>query len=446
MAIRAWARIRPDPAVSVPLLSNVLKDADPTIRTEAMAILAEIGKPAVPTLVRLLNREKSAYWCCIVLGEMGADAADAAPALVEVLQGNPRPEVRREAALALGLIGPAAADSVPALTQALGENDTAIAAGAAYALGRIGPKAKTADLSLAKCAASPDPLLRTISVWAMAKIAPQNEARKQVAVGRLVAALKAKQPQLRHAALRGLADLQPAPDAVLPALKQIVHDPDKTMAIAAVHVLASLGDPAVPALIDALKHEELRPVTANILGHMGPGAKAAVPALVDIVKTDDAAAARSEALLALAAIGADAAEVVPAAVEALHAPQEDVCCAACFTLGQIGKPAVAAEPELLKKLGDTNESTSLAAAWAMVRINPDSPETARQLVPLLVRALTDCEPRVRVEAAASLQLLGSRAKEALPALRQATTDRDEMARAAAVAALNAISDSATIRK
>ena len=111
MAIRAWGRIRPGPGVSVPLLSNVLRDADPAIRTEALDILADIGKPAVPTLTRLLGRADVAYWCCMALGEIGPDAAAAAPALAKVLRNNPRPEVCREAALALGSIGPAAAGS-----------------------------------------------------------------------------------------------------------------------------------------------------------------------------------------------------------------------------------------------------------------------------------------------------------------------------------------------
>ena len=77
------------PAVSVPLLVNVLKDADPSIRNEAMEILVEIGKPAVPTLSRLLSGEKAVYWCCIVLGEIGPDAAEAAARVGGSSQGQP---------------------------------------------------------------------------------------------------------------------------------------------------------------------------------------------------------------------------------------------------------------------------------------------------------------------------------------------------------------------
>ena len=84
-AIRTWARIHPAPAVSIPLLEKVLKEADPTVRAEALEIMAEIGKPAVPALIQALGHEKTVYWACLVLGEIGPDAAEGAPALAEAL-------------------------------------------------------------------------------------------------------------------------------------------------------------------------------------------------------------------------------------------------------------------------------------------------------------------------------------------------------------------------
>ena len=440
MAIRAWGRIRPGPGVSVPLLSNVLRDADPAIRTEALDILADIGQPAVPTLTRLLGQADVAYWCCMALGEIGPDAAAAAPALAKVLRNNPRPEVCREAALALGSIGPAAAGAVPTLTEALGRKDPAGVAAVAYALGQIGPKANASVPSLSRCAASSDPLVKAVSVWALAKIEPQNENRKQVAVAQLVASLRSDQPQLRHAALRGLADLQPTPEAALPAMSKALQDNDKSVASAALFAVASFGDPAIPALTDALKRKELRPAAARILGQMGSRAKEAAPALVEIVRTDQNGPSRSEALMALAATDADPKKVVPAAIEALRSQREDVRCAACFALGRIGKSAAAAVSELQTRLGDSDECGALAA-WALVRIAPDSPQVARQLVPIFVNALNTCEPRVRVEAAASLQRLGPLAKDAIPALKRASADSDETVHAAAVAALSAVGSS-----
>jgi HEAT repeat protein len=437
LAVRAWGRIRPAPAVSVPLLSNVLKDPDPAIRTEALNILADIGKPAVPTLIRLLHRDDVTYWCCVALSEIGPDAADAAPALVEVLDKHPRPEVRREAALALGSIGAAAPASVPGLIDGLDNREPSVAAGAAYALGRIGPQAKAAEPALVRCAAGSEPLVKTVCAWALAKIDVENDARRHAAIAQLVTALKSGKPQLRHAALYGLADLKPAPEAALPAMKDALHDPDNSVADAALFAVASFGDPAIPALTDALKRKELRPAAARILAQMGSRAKGAGPALVEIVRTDRDGQTRSEALMALGATDADPKKVVPAAIEALGSPRENVRCAACFALGRIGGAAASAVPELQKRLGDSDACGAMAA-WALVRIAPDSPEVARRLVPLFVKALDQCEAAVRIEAAASLQRMGPLAKDALPALQRVSADNDKTVHAAALAAMNAI--------
>ncbi len=156
------------------------------------------------------------YWACLVLGEIGPDAAEAAPALADVLASDAGPEVRREAALTLGSIGPEAAMATPALSTALGDSQMSVVASAAYALGQIGPEAKSAVPALEKCADNSDLLLRTISTWALAKIEPQNQSRRLVAVSLLAAALGSKQPQVRRAAARGLADLKPAPSWSFP--------------------------------------------------------------------------------------------------------------------------------------------------------------------------------------------------------------------------------------
>ena len=193
-------------------MANVLQGADPAVRTEALELLAEIGKPAVPALIEALQHEKSTYWACLALFEIGPSAAEAGPALAKTLGNDARPEVRREAALALGAIGPASASAVPALVKALGDKENSVAAGAAFALGRIGPGAKSADAALTKSAEGADSLLQAVSVWALAKLDPLNDARKQKAVTRLAAELKNKEPRVRHAAVQGLIDLNAKPE------------------------------------------------------------------------------------------------------------------------------------------------------------------------------------------------------------------------------------------
>ena len=75
------------------------------------------GKKAVPVPIKKLqsadrsDRELAARQ----LGELGTDAADAVPALVEKLKRDPRNTVRFSVAEALGKIGPTARAAVPDL-------------------------------------------------------------------------------------------------------------------------------------------------------------------------------------------------------------------------------------------------------------------------------------------------------------------------------------------
>ena len=91
------------PSVTVPLLTIVLHDADPAVRTGAVEVLVETGKPAVPSLAVVSEGAVATYWACLALSEIGPDAAEAVPALANVLKTDTRPEVRREAALGLGI-------------------------------------------------------------------------------------------------------------------------------------------------------------------------------------------------------------------------------------------------------------------------------------------------------------------------------------------------------
>ena len=84
-AVQAVARFIPDPAAAIPQLLNVLQDLDPAVKMGDTDALAELGKPAVPSLIQALGRgESTAYWACLAAeGEIGPDAAAAVPALQE---------------------------------------------------------------------------------------------------------------------------------------------------------------------------------------------------------------------------------------------------------------------------------------------------------------------------------------------------------------------------
>jgi HEAT repeat protein len=140
---------------------------------------------------------------------------------------------------------------------------------------------------------------------------------------------------------------------VLPILKKQLVGKDKAAVAEALHLLAEMGEPAVPALTEALRNPEGRVLAASILAHIGPPAKAAVPELIEIAKTDKNPAAKREALMALGSIGgAEAGASV--ATAALGDPDEKVVIAACYALAKMGPAAKEAVPAL-KKLAESGD-------------------------------------------------------------------------------------------
>jgi HEAT repeat protein len=435
MAIRTLRRIHPDPSLAVPLLVEAIGDADMAVRLTAMDGLAEVGKAAVPALSTALTDDKAAYNVCLALGEIGGDAAEAVPALAERLKQERRSDLRRELILTLGAIGAPAADTVPQLRQALGDIDPGVRLAAVFTLGRIGPKAGAASDGLRRFTTHPTPLLRTLSIWALARVNPDDEHARQKAVAALLEALGGREPRVRAMASRALVDLHADPQRILPALGQMLDARGAEVLDDVLNVLASMGEPAVPLLERLLRMREARARAARLLGRVGPGAKAALPALGDLITCEDAAV-RREAILAIGAMGSAAGQSVPAIIEAMHDANTSVRYSACYALGQIGQGASAAQTALQKEIDGADPLLALVSAWALARIEPDCAHTTSKALPQLMAALDDPEPMVRLEAATSLRCLGPRAKAAAPMLaRVAREDPSDLIREMAGEAL-----------
>jgi hypothetical protein len=84
------------------------------------------------------------------LGMIGADAAEAVPALAAILREDSDPDRRVQAALALSKMDPASAVAVPALAEALSDSQPFVRAYAAIALFRLGTEARPAIGALIK--------------------------------------------------------------------------------------------------------------------------------------------------------------------------------------------------------------------------------------------------------------------------------------------------------
>ena len=403
-----------------------------------LGAISEHGAEAVPPLIEALKNDKAAYWVCLMLRDIGPAAKAAVPGLLERLK-DPRPEIRREVVLALAAMEEAAVAAVPQIAALL--DDEHVRTAATYALGRIGSIPADAEPKVQANVKSDDKVLSTASLWALARVHPQDKDLRRQVGEQLVARLKDPDPQVRTGAAHALASLPPAPEIMMPIWEKAFQDADETMVRAALDALATAGPPAVPKLIAALKFEHVRAHVAYILGQMGAAAAPATDALAGLIDDKDPRVS-SEAVLALAKIGPGAKAAVPALLKSLLKSYENGegsnDHAIVYALGRIGPDAATAVPVLTEALKSDNAALAEVSAWALGQIRPASADIAAKTVPILIADLAAPLAPSRQAAAEALGNLGPLAKDALPALEKAAGDQDENVRHAVAEAVKLI--------
>ncbi|MBI2921951.1 MAG: HEAT repeat domain-containing protein [Planctomycetes bacterium] len=88
LAVWALGQLGPAAAGSLPALRAALKDGDDAYRKSVVKAMARMGPPAVAELAALLKHEHAGVreWSAQALGELGADAASALPALKAAME------------------------------------------------------------------------------------------------------------------------------------------------------------------------------------------------------------------------------------------------------------------------------------------------------------------------------------------------------------------------
>jgi HEAT repeat protein len=247
--------------------------------------LAKMGKVAVPVLKEAI-KEKDGNLRSIVahaLGQIGPDAKDAIPEIVQALNEQNEPYAISALALALGKIGP---NAVPALRELLKGNNVTIQGEAAGALKLMGADAKDAVpelIDVVKKRKDATDIAGLQAIDALGKIGPNAKD----AVPELTEALKDK----------------------------TAHSPFRLRAAMALGNMGPAAKDAVPALVDALnaetaKYGPLRFHAATALGQIGPDAEKAVLPLLDLLNDKNAGPARLLAIDALGKIGPGAKDAV----------------------------------------------------------------------------------------------------------------------------------------
>lgn len=430
-AVSALRAIAPSPEQVRPLLLDLLSEAKPAAAAHIIESLAGGGKESVPRLIAALEDEPARYWVCIVLAEIGPDAAEAVPALAGLLE-DPNPDVRREAVLALAAIGEPAGAAVEAISKRIDDGHPGVRYSAIYLLGKLGLPEGAAAVE--KASASDNAFQQLVSAWAKARIHPEDAQVVDAALKLIVTSLESEELTTRLGAARLLCELDASADAIAEAMAGAMDDVDPQVKAIAREAVTQLGAKAVPMLVKALGNEALRDGAVAILGQIGPEAKDAVTALVASLEGADASYC-TEVFFTLGQIGPDAAPAVPELIKSLSDADGQVCLGACFALAKIG-PAAGGAVDTLAKLHDSDDlRLARASIWALVRIRPDDEAAAARAVPMLIEALTTGVEVARIESAIALGDIGKLAASAKPALTAALEDPSPTVRKAAAEAL-----------
>lgn len=314
------------------------------------------------------------------------DAAEQSVAdLVQALKGGDTTS-QVQALLALEAKGPDAAKAVPEVIGLLKSSAAEVRAHAAETLGAIGPAAKSAAAGLAGVAAA------------------DND------------------PMVRREAVEALASIRPGPKVMLPILAQLLKDPDPAVRARVLGAVAERGAEAKELLLEALQNKETAYWACLVVSELGPKIAEAVPALTQLLGSEDDAVQR-EAALALAAIGEAAAPAAPKLETMIDDPLDSL--AAIYALASIGKVSPEAKSKLVAKADSGKPFEKTVSAWALAKLHPDDERFVRKAVTLLVAALQSDDPQVRRAAAKGLGSLDGKPEIVRPIMLEALKKADE---------------------
>jgi HEAT repeat protein len=345
------------------------------------------------------------YAPALVLALLTATPAVAADADVQSLVGrlqSPRLSERVDAAKALCEAGAAADRAVPALVAALRDEYFDVRENAAEALRRRG----TASVPTLLEALKGDHFyLRHYAARTLARLGPEARA----AVSALGQSLSDSAIEVREKSAEAIANIgEPAP--VLPQLLKALEDPYGAREHAA-RALALAGRTAVPGLVKALESgpPHARDSAIQALGRIGPDAAEAMPAMLDALKREFQEAEQKASAIENAGIR----ESVRG-----HQVRDSQ---AIVALGRMGEAGVGAVVEILRSDDPQYQRWGLEITG---RLGP----AARPALAELVRILkTSPDPSQRARAAGAIGSIGPSADEAVGALAQAMRAPEEVA-------------------
>jgi HEAT repeat protein len=206
-------------------------------------------------------------------------------------------------------------------------------------------------------------------------ISPEDAAKYgNLAVSALIPRLCDYDPRVRQASLLALQALGPMAKPAIPAIVNLIRDPDSFVRIDAVQTAVKLGEDSVPYLIVLLHDEigEVRYLAARAIEEMDPPVTSALPAMMASLRDIDPRV-RQVSIFALERMGLAARPAIMMIADLFHDPDSYVRIDAARALSELGPDAV---PALALLLCDMNGAVRESAAQTIQKIAADMPTSS----------------------------------------------------------------------
>jgi len=427
----------------IPILQEVLRkdNYNEDVIDSITRALSRIGFYARPVLLEACKDKNYIVRmvAAIALRNIWSVPNDITSSFIKILKDEQESgDARGFAAKTLGKIR--ASDAKLVLIEALKDKDHFVIGCAAEALADIGAKdAVPALIELLKDKEN----FRRMVVYALGEIGDPS------AIPALIEALKDEEEWVRSSAAEALGKMRDK--SVIPVLIEALKnedDSDEEVISEAAKALGKIGPEAkdaVPALINVLNYEygNVKQYAAEALGNIGSEVKGTIPALIKVLKNEyEDSDVRKSAARALGKIGPTAKDAVPVLVEALKNEYENKDIRDCkdyiIALGYIGPAAKDAVPELVELLQDEERTNKMYAAEALGKIGPE----AKDAVPALINALNHKDVSVEISISTAIYNIGP---AAIPFLIKALKDWKDSTRLVVAEVLGNIGDKSVLK-
>ncbi len=271
-------------------IAPLMTDPSKEVRKTAFALMQRSGAEGVPHLAKLLDSKDS--------------------------------DIRRQAAGTLLYNGAKNAELVEAKLLELAERDPdlTVRAVAVHSFSRLGPKSIPALAKLFRKERQED-----VVVAAAIQALSLHQEDAAFLIPEFIVALKHDNPEVRQAAAFTCYFMPKSGRQAIPALTAALNDKDAKTRENAIYSLSMMTPESEPGIIEAIKNEDakVQEMALHTFWQRGLKNKAALPWLIEALKREEYRNVRCYAVCALANLGADARDAIPA-LEAIAEPEMQI--------------------------------------------------------------------------------------------------------------------------